>query len=400
MDSNKQIIKDTILSLLSEDEVNRQSLSAQIEALSGPPHEENFYAGLLELFIHLSVQEEEAREHWRRILENYNFLAKSLNRNVGLRVAIFDYFLNLNKALDNPILVEIHLFKETERLAMLDGLTGLFNRRYYDVNVSKEFRRAKRYNKDCTLLLLDLDNFKRINDTHGHIFGDTVLKNLAAMLIHTSREEDILCRYGGEEFILILPETAPSGALCYGERLRANLHNDPFFKEYGITVSGGIASFPLAGDSPFEVLDIADKALYQAKDQGKDSIVIGIGDKRREKRYQKNLKISCQSLALAFAQQSTVQTVTQDISFNGARIIVEVDYEIGDRLIINIEKSPDETILVVGSVIWRRAGTGKAWEYGLKFSDLKTEQLKALGELLPREYLRRDFIKVAKPAGE
>jgi len=390
MDNEKQVIKNTVLSLLGEDEVNWQSISEQIEALSAPGHTDTFYSGLLELFIHLAVNEEIAKAHWQRILENYNFLAKSLNRNVGLRVAIFDYFINLNKALDNPILVEIHLFKENERLAMLDGLTGLFNRRYFDINVVKEFRRAKRYNKDCSLLLLDLDNFKKINDTKGHLFGDMVLKNLAVILVRTSREEDVLCRYGGEEFIIILPETAADGALCYGERLRVNLHGDPFFQEHGITVSGGVASFSLGGDSPYEVLEIADKALYRAKDKGKDMIVSGVGDKRRENRYPLKLKLSCQSLAMAFTPNTTIHALTQDISFSGARVVVDANYEVGDRLIINIEKSPNEIVLVVGTVVWGCEGREMAREYGIKFNDLKTEQLKVLGSLLPKDYRRRD----------
>lgn len=395
MDKEKQIIKNTVLSLLSEDEVNWQAISEQVEALAEPGHADTFYSGLLELFIHLSVSEELAKGHWQRILENYNYLAKNLNRNVGLRVAIFDYFINLNKALDNPILVEIHLFRENERLAMLDGLTGLFNRRYFDINVIKEFRRAKRYNKDCSLLLLDLDNFKKINDSKGHLFGDLVLKNLAAILIRTSREEDILCRYGGEEFVVILPETASNGALCYGERLRANLSSDPFFQEHGITLSGGVASFPLGGDSPYEVLDLADKALYRAKEKGRDMIVSGVGDKRREKRYPIKLRLSCQSLALAFTPNTTILATTQDISFSGARVVMAANYEVGDRLIINIEKSENETVLVVGTVVWGCESAEMSREYGIKFNDLKNEQLKALGDLIPKDYRRRD--PVARP---
>lgn len=389
MDKKKQLIKETILALLSEDEVNWQVISEQIECLSTPGHTDTFYSGLLELFIRLSVDEETAKNHWQQILENYNFLAKNLNRNVGLRVAIFDYFINLNKVLDNPILVEIHLFKENERLAMLDGLTGLFNRRYFDINVAKEFRRAKRYNKDCSLLLLDLDNFKKINDTKGHLFGDTVLRNLATILIQTSREEDILSRYGGEEFIVILPETNSHGALCYGERLKANLQNDSFFQEHGITVSGGVASFPLGGKSPLEVLDTADNALYLAKSKGKNMIVSGVGDKRREQRYPIQLKINCQSLTKVLTPDSSIQALTQDISFGGTRVTMDASYEVGDRLIINIEKAQNETVLVVGTVIWICEAINMTREYGIKFIDLKTEQLKALGDLLPRDYQRQ-----------
>ena len=165
-----QQVKEKIISALTEDDLNKQFITDLIEKLSSPSREGKFFSGLLELFIHISVNEEEAKDHWQKIFDNYEYMAARLDHDVGIRVAIMDYFVNLNKLLKQPILVEIRVFRETEKLAMLDGLTGLFNRRYFDINLLKELRRASRYDKDFSILMLDIDNFKDVNDTKGHLF--------------------------------------------------------------------------------------------------------------------------------------------------------------------------------------------------------------------------------------
>src|SRR5665811_735756 len=110
-------VKERVLSLLNEDGVDREYLKNEIEMLAVPPNDEAFFSGLLELFIHLSVDEEEARLHWDKILENYDFLQQKLEHDTGLMVAIVDYFTNLNQVLNSPMLVEINVFKETEKMA-------------------------------------------------------------------------------------------------------------------------------------------------------------------------------------------------------------------------------------------------------------------------------------------
>ncbi|MCP3869655.1 MAG: GGDEF domain-containing protein, partial [Gammaproteobacteria bacterium] len=119
-------------------------------------------------------------------------------------------------------------------------------------------------------LMIDLDDFKKINDTRGHLFGDDVLKRLATILASISREEDVPCRYGGEEFIVVLPETNASGALRFAERLRSEMRGDVFFRENKISYSGGVASYPTNGATVESLLNNADKALYEAKFSGKD----------------------------------------------------------------------------------------------------------------------------------
>ncbi len=124
--------------------------------------------------------------------------------------------------------------------------------------------------------MIDLDNFKSINDSKGHLFGDDVLNRFAKILTAISREEDIVCRYGGEEFIVILPETNSSCALIFAERLRLEMKNQEFFRVNNITFSGGVSSYPQVGKKSSELLECADKALYKAKLSGKDCSVVSV----------------------------------------------------------------------------------------------------------------------------
>jgi len=274
--NEKQLkIKQRVLALLPDQDTRKSSLIRGIESLSNSPDSGNFCAELLKFFVHTTFDEEEAQHHWEKIFENHDYYVNELNHDVGLRVAIFDYFVNLSKVVSSPIMVEIHIFKEAEKLAMVDSLTGIFNRRYFDVSLRREIKRALRYGKKFSLLLIDMDDFKNINDTKGHLFGDSVLMQLATLLTSISREEDIPCRFGGEEFAVVLPETNANGALKFAERLRSEMRSHEFFHEHRITFSGGIASYPDNGEDVVGLVEIADKALYEAKFSGKDCCIVG-----------------------------------------------------------------------------------------------------------------------------
>jgi len=265
--------KQRVLALLDRD-LQESSVLSEIEKLSSSEDNLYFCSELLKFFVHTSFDEEESELHWEKIFENYDYFAHKLNHNIGLRVAIFDYFVNLNNMASSPIMVEIHIFKEAEKLAMVDSLTGLFNRRYFDVGLKKEINRAARYGKDLSVLMIDLDNFKRINDTLGHLFGDDVLRRLAKILTSISREEDIPCRYGGEEFVVILPETNTKGTFIFADRLRSEMRADSFFQQHRVTYSGGVSSYPGGGEVAEELLINTDKALYRAKYSGKDCCMV------------------------------------------------------------------------------------------------------------------------------
>jgi len=161
-------------------------------------------------------------------------------------------------------------------LATHDGLTALYNHHTFYVLLGDELARAQRFNRPLSLLLLDIDHFKRVNDTHGHQAGDAVLKRLSELLGREARAIDRVCRYGGEEFTVILPETDLEAAALIAERLRASVEAQPFDVEAGaplrITVSIGVASWPLQGEGVDTLVAAADTALYAAKRSGRNRI--------------------------------------------------------------------------------------------------------------------------------
>jgi diguanylate cyclase (GGDEF)-like protein len=174
------------------------------------------------------------------------------------------------------IIDKIRLFQETRRLAITDGLTGLYNVRYFYKTLDLEIARTNRYGDPFSLMLFDIDNFKHLNDTYGHQAGDEVLQALAKILKSVSRETDTVVRYGGEEFIIILPNTPEDETIFLADRIRNAVEENTFIvnskEKVNITLSGGIASYPKnAKDAKF-LLNAADTALYSAKTAGKNVV--------------------------------------------------------------------------------------------------------------------------------
>ncbi|MDP3112295.1 MAG: diguanylate cyclase [Thermodesulfovibrionales bacterium] len=169
---------------------------------------------------------------------------------------------------------KIKLFQETQRLALTDGLTGLYNVRFFYDMLNKEIARSKRYHTLFSLILFDIDDFKIINDTHGHQAGDDVLRSVASTLKTVSRETDIVVRYGGEEFILMLPSTPKHEALTLADRIREKVEEYRYLGEetVKITMSGGVATFPEDAEDSKALLYAADMAMYEAKGKGKKQV--------------------------------------------------------------------------------------------------------------------------------
>jgi two-component system cell cycle response regulator len=166
-----------------------------------------------------------------------------------------------------------------EALAHTDPLTQVLNRRALTLRLTSELDRARRYNSVVTLLLIDLDHFKRVNDTFGHLTGDDALREVAALLQHAVRSVDVVARYGGEEFVVVLPETAEAGAVAFAERMRERIEAHEFAvpSEMGsrlrLTASIGVATFPSPRvDSAEDLFTQADAALYRAKAEGRNRV--------------------------------------------------------------------------------------------------------------------------------
>jgi diguanylate cyclase (GGDEF)-like protein len=159
-----------------------------------------------------------------------------------------------------------------QELATTDPLTGVANRRVFDQRLNIDFAHARRYGRAMAVMILDVDNFKQRNDRFGHDEGDATLKRFAALLARSVREADLVVRYGGEEFVLLLPETNEQQALLMSSRIMAMVRGYEWGQEQ-VTISGGVADLQPSIVRPHELVTRADKALYAAKHAGKDRVV-------------------------------------------------------------------------------------------------------------------------------
>jgi diguanylate cyclase (GGDEF)-like protein len=168
----------------------------------------------------------------------------------------------------------VQLHEEAQRLSITDGLTGVWNRRYFQMQFRQVLATSLRFGRSFSVLMLDLDHFKEVNDTYGHQRGDAILIEFAQRVKRTLREVDTFARYGGEEFICLLPETDVRGALITAEKTLETIRSEPFGgideQSLNLTVSIGLASYPQHGESYSEVVEAADQALYRAKQEGRN----------------------------------------------------------------------------------------------------------------------------------
>ena len=174
-------------------------------------------------------------------------------------------------AIENAI-----LFQRTEQLTITDDLTKLFNSRYLNLYLSREIKRCKRHGIPLSVIFLDLDGFKGVNDQYGHLAGSRTLTEVGGILGEAVRESDILARYGGDEFVAVLPETPASGALVIAERIRKSIEDHAFLKDQGlearISASLGIASYLDHALTPDGLIQKADQAMYRVKERDKNGI--------------------------------------------------------------------------------------------------------------------------------
>ncbi len=263
---------EKIKQVLNEDETNELRILSKLEALreiSG----ESFYVDLFRVLVHHQFAAEEAQKFWQDIMEHTRMLEQKLGRGVGFRVAMLDFFINQNRILRSPMIVEISLFDEMVKNALMDDLTGIYNRRFFDQFLDQEINRAARHKSSVGLFFFDLDNFKQYNDRNGHLAGDEALRMVGTLLRLAFRREDMPCRFGGEEFAVILPQTDSQEALGVATRFQNRL-KESNFPGGNLTLSGGICHFPAHGQNRAELYLTVDQAMYRAKENGKNQIVL------------------------------------------------------------------------------------------------------------------------------
>ncbi len=214
--------------------------------------------------------------HYKQGYENYALSSDSPRylavlsppRRIKEYIPLFLYQLNL-------CLERISLYKELQKLSIHDSLTQVYNRRYLTERIDREFERAKQLALKLAFLMIDIDFFKKINDTYGHIVGDVVLRNVAFIIKDTVREIDTVGRFGGEEFFVILPETSKEEAIAVARRIVdrvASAKIRAFDENVKTTVSIGVASYPENSMKLDMLIEITDKALYESKGSGRNRV--------------------------------------------------------------------------------------------------------------------------------
>lgn len=183
-------------------------------------------------------------------------------------MTLYTLIINMNIALENKI-----LFNQLTEVSIKDGLTGAFNRKYLFSIIEKEIERASRQGTSLSATMVDLDNFKQINDTYGHQYGDRFLQAFSKFILKRIRKMDYFCRYGGDEFVIVFPGVSQEQAAKVVSRLAEKMETEETNLK-GMRVSAGIASFPESARNADEILEYADRALYVAKKRGKGIIEI------------------------------------------------------------------------------------------------------------------------------
>ncbi len=366
----------------------KQSLLELLEA--NPPHEEKLlaeferrrgdgplYSSILYILTHLSFPEAEARRHWKRIRSHRDRLKENLGRDVGTRVALLDYFVNLNRELKNPKIIEISIYERTERSAITDGLTGLYNHAYFLQALKREVHRSKRHELKMSLAMFDLDDFKKLNDSRGHLEGDRVLMKASALIKETLREIDVAARYGGEEFAVILPETSASGAFVVAERIRLKIAQHFRRKRGGpkVTVSGGVAAYPEDAEAMDDLIRRADQGLYRSKAAGKNRMTLAQGERRRHLRvpasHPMTLKARAGRKAIARAK---------NVSEGGLLVSIHDSVPVGSKLSLVIRPTTGPAMALRGEVVRvdRTAGREARYELGVRLVSRKADVLTVL----------------------
>ncbi|MZG29962.1 MAG: diguanylate cyclase [Nitrospinae bacterium] len=373
MSSLRQSIIDSISSSFDEESDLLETIKGLVEKEG-----EEVYPTLINILTHLEFDANDAKANWDRILAHRDLLETKLDRPVKLITAMCDYFCDVSNTMTTPTMIELNLLEETRKSSRSDGLTGLFNRRFFDEALEGEMKRAQRYEGSFSLIFFDLDNFKKLNDTYGHQAGDMTLKKTAEIMLTEKRTEDLACRYGGEELVLILPETTKVNALVIAERIRQKIEELELVfegKQFSVTSSGGVASYPADAKDVKTLLNMADVALYQAKENGKNRIVLHNTDKRHYIRVDFAGDVQINKI-----DQERSQVTAQGKNFSRSGLLLEspVPIDIGTRVKVKLADQKLDTPITMKAEVVRLEKFDSHYDIGisfLEFNDISGNEL-------------------------
>lgn len=324
----------------------------------------------------LNLPLETAEYYWEAVQRHRDDLSIRLGRRIDLISAMSDFLKTETQLFSSTRIVEIGSFERIIHETIHDSLTGLFNRTYFNETLEQQISLAKRYLNDLSILFIDIDNFKEINDTYGHIAGDTALKKTAEIIRREKRDSDTAARYGGEEFVLVMPHTDSSNAMVLGERIRKEIEQTILFyedKQIHLTISGGLASFPYDSQDPKQLLAMADSAVYFAKGAGKNNIHLFKQDKRRYLRVKLNEPVLVQELGFDSCQ--VYSAISKDICIGGILFENRESIPIGSKIKVSVPIDDGTPVLLIGTVVRVEVFGDHSYDIGMAISFKEMEKM-------------------------
>jgi len=298
-----------------------------LRALNAAREDLEVYRNYFYLLAHLEFHEADAIKHWEGFKRYHLEFEKDLGRPIDTRVTTLSYFIDENKQLENPKIIEMKVFQRTQEKVILDDLTSLFNFRYFKQRIQAEMEGALHRGEELSLLIIDIDDFKHVNDAYGHLTGDGILRQIGQLIQVETSAYGSAFRYGGEEFAVIAPRLGKQEAHEVANRLCEKISEHEFVNEnsnprhkMSVTASLGVATYPQDCDDSQLLIGNADKALYNAKGSGKNIVCLFSENQRRFKRLTASIPGE-----LANFSQSTTSIRTLNVSRGGIRFICGKD---------------------------------------------------------------------------
>jgi diguanylate cyclase (GGDEF)-like protein len=367
-------LKEQLLELLSEDTRNTERLLARLDAISKETGIEA-HAALILILTQLAFDETEARAHWEAILAHRHGFSLALGRDAGLRVAVLDYFMNVNRRLISPTLIDVAMEEAPSREGD-DPLTGLAGDRAFRVALQGELLRARRYEHPVAVAIFDFDRLGQLNARAGRQVTDRLMREAAMLLGNKIRDIDLAARPGEDELAVLLPQTDRNGAFLVAERFRREIESHFRKREAGgrpaeLTVSGGVAAYPDDASDAEQLMTRAAQALYQAKGAGGNAVLVHSLERRRFLRFDlQRRRCVIEVLAPADAGAGRVR----NLSRNGLLFASPEPIEVGEDVEIRLESgggpAPQRELTLRGRVVRLEeapSGENDRFEVGVAF---------------------------------
>ena len=377
----KPELAERLYELLYDRELGVDALDGELSELR-LQHGDCVHQVLLHILSHLRFDPAEAEDHWRSILAHRLDLQRRLDETVDLRVALTSYFVQVNKQLQTPKVIELKLFEKTQASAYRDELTGLHNYRLFREYLTQEITRSEAHGMPLSVVMVDVDNFKMYNDRNGHETGNDALSLVARLLRRSLRKGDLAARYGGEEFVLILPMTSKTTASEVAEGARAaveaySFHNGNYQPGGRLSVSMGVATFPADARDFSTLVRQADRALYIAKSNGKNQVQLFGQNRRSFERVEAALSGEYRVLV---PQSHPLRTV--DVSEKGLRFNTDRPLPVGALIDFRVALESGKTVTACGRVVHVAEQPDGRYQAALRVTDMESADHSDLLEFL------------------